>query len=116
MAKMWVAVAAAVLLALAGAAQARRSFAQISSATVAVFKHDGTQQCGLGKEVTLANMAASLEAAGVTVLASRKADDGKQHIQLCGAPTGRINVFEIPSASRSAAQKLGFDVLIADDR
>ncbi len=115
MAKGRALIAAAALLAVVGTAEARRSFAQPSPTTVAVFKHDGTLQCGLGKEVTLAQMAASLEAAGVKVLASRKADDGKLHIQLCGAPTGRVNVFDIATVSLAAAQELGFDVFGVGD-
>lgn len=116
MAKGRLLAAAVVLFALAGAAQAPRCFAQSSASTVTIFKHDGTLQCGLGKEVTLAQMAAALEAAGVTVLARRKANDGKLHIELCGSASGRINVFEIPAASLRAAQKLGFDVFVADNR
>jgi hypothetical protein len=96
---------------------AREGFARwvFDKPTVAVFKYDGTLQCGVGKEVSLAAMAATLEQAGIKVISSRKADDGKLHIQLCGASTGRVNVFEIATPSLAAARKLGFAVFISQD-
>jgi hypothetical protein len=62
-----------------------------------VWRHDGTLQCGLGSEETLDEARAQLE----TVIGGAKVVQGeKRHlpgaiIQLCGAPTGEVNAFEL---------------------
>lgn len=80
--------------------------------TVDVYKYDGTLQCGLGKESPLAAMADDLAAAGIEVLASRKGKDGLDHIAVCGASTGAINVYTIPQAALPMAEQIGFDPLV----
>jgi hypothetical protein len=80
--------------------------------TVDVYKYDGTLQCGLGKESTLAVMAEELAAAGIEVLNSRKDKDGLDHIAVCGASTGAINVYTIPQAALAVAEQIGFDPLV----
>ena len=44
--------------------------------SIMVYKHDGTLQCGQGKEITLKEMSKQLTAAGVTIIAQKKSDDG----------------------------------------
>lgn len=78
--------------------------------TMEVFKYDGTLQCGGGSERSLADMRKALDAAGVTVLKQRKDSDGMIRIQMCGASTGKINVFVISSEDLEAARALGFAV------
>jgi hypothetical protein len=80
--------------------------------TVDVYKYDGTLQCGLGKEVPLEAMAAELTATGIEVLASHKGKDGLDHIAVCGASTGAINVFNIPQVDIAIAEQIGFDPLV----
>jgi len=80
--------------------------------TVEVYRYDGTLQCGLGKERPMAAMAEELGAAGIEVLASRKAKDGLEHIAVCGASTGAINVYTIAQADLAVAESMGFDVLV----
>ncbi len=80
--------------------------------TVDVFKYDGTLQCGLGKESPLATMAEELTAAGIEVLGSRKDKDGLDHIAVCGASTGAINVYAIRQADLPIAEQFGFDPLV----
>jgi hypothetical protein len=80
--------------------------------TVEVYRYDGTLQCGLGKEIPLEVTAAELTAAQIEVLASRKGRDGLDHIGVCGASTGAINVFTIAQKSLAAAERLGFDPLV----
>lgn len=80
--------------------------------TVDVYKYDGTLQCGLGKESPLAAMAEELAAAGIEVLASRKDKDGLDHIAVCGASTGTINVYTISQAALAMAEQIGFDPLV----
>lgn len=80
--------------------------------TAEVYKYDGTLQCGLGKEHTLAAMGEELTAAGIEVLESRKAKDGLDHIAVCGASTGAINVYTIAQAAVAQAEHIGFDPLV----
>lgn len=81
--------------------------------TIEVYRYDGSLQCGRGKEIALADMAQELTAAGIDVVASRKGTDGLLHIAMCGASTGRLNVFTIPTDSLEKAQELGFALLIS---
>jgi hypothetical protein len=81
-------------------------------ATVEVFMYDGTLQCGLGNEIPLEEMAKMLTSARIEVLESRKGIDGLNHIAVCGASTGNINVFRIPRKDLAAAQAIGFRMLV----
>ncbi|MDX8464903.1 hypothetical protein RFM26_04310 [Mesorhizobium sp. VK23B] len=76
--------------------------------TTGVFKYDGTLQCGLGQEIPLAEMTQELVDAGVSIISSHKSSDGLMHIQLCGALTGQINVYEIATPDLYKALQLGF--------
>lgn len=79
--------------------------------TVFVYKYDGTLQCGMGKEVTLEEMENDLVLAGIKLLSSRKSTDGFSHMTLCGASTGRINIYEIESTDYPKAASMGFNFL-----
>jgi hypothetical protein len=50
----------------------------------------------------------SSELNGFTILSSENASDGLMHIQACGTPTGKINIFEIPEDQLEPALKRGF--------
>lgn len=76
------------------------------AARVKVFKYDGSQQCGMGKAIPVAVMQKDL--AGITVFTAENKADGLMHIQACGTPTGRANVYEIERTSLEVAQKKGF--------
>jgi hypothetical protein len=80
--------------------------------TADVYKYDGTLQCGLGKESPLDAMADELTGAGVQVLAGGKSKDGLDHVAVCGASTGTINVYTIPRDSLPIAEKIGFEPLV----
>lgn len=80
--------------------------------TVEVYKYDGTLQCGLGKESRLEAMGEELTATGIAVLASRKGKDGLDHIAVCGASTGAINVYTIAQTALPIAERIGFDLLV----
>lgn len=76
-----------------------------ATGTVRVFKPDGSKQCE-GGGVELADMEKQLK--GIRIVSREKANDGKMRIQMCGADTGQINVYEIPSGDLAKAQKAGF--------
>ncbi len=71
-----------------------------------VFKYDGSKQCGEAPGIELEAMKKQLQ--NIRVISQTKLNDGKMHIQMCGADTGQINVYEIPNSELQAALKLGF--------
>lgn len=48
----------------------------------------------------------------IAVQASRKGTDGLVHIAMCGASTGILNVYSIPTQALAKARELGFQLLI----
>ena len=79
---------------------------------VEVYKYDGSLQCGRGKEIPLEVMARQLTDAGIEVKATRKGNDGRLHIAMCGASTGSLNVFTIDTGALGKARELGFELLV----
>lgn len=77
---------------------------------VSVYKSAGTVQCS-GGGLTPAQMQIQLTGAGIGVISAGCGVDGNAVIAMCGAPDGRINVFEVQAPDVAAAQGLGFDLL-----
>ena len=73
---------------------------------VKVYKPDGSLQCGQGKAIPIADMQKDLK--DIKVFSSFNKNDGMMRIQVCGAPTGNSNVYEIDRKDLAAAVKLGF--------
>ena len=73
---------------------------------VKVYKADGSLQCGQGKAVSLKDMEKDLQ--GIQVFSSANKNDGMMRIQVCGAPTGNSNVYEIDRKDLDKALSLGF--------
>lgn len=73
---------------------------------IKVYKADGSLQCGMGKAVSLAEM--QKELAGVKVHSAANKNDGQMRVQVCGAPTGNCNVYEIDRSQLASALKAGF--------
>lgn len=82
------------------------STASQTAGNVFVFKADGSLQCGMGKAIAIEEMEKELK--GIKVLSRDKRPDGMMHIQVCGSPTGIINVYEIPAANLADAEARGF--------
>ncbi len=74
--------------------------------TVLVYKPDGSLQCGQGKTISAQEMEKELK--GIKVLKRENRSDGMMHIQVCGSPTGMVNVYEISAESLKEAEKRGF--------
>ena len=74
--------------------------------TVLVSKPDGSLQCGMGKAISPEDMEKQL--AGIKVISREKRPDGLMHVQVCGSPTGMLNVYEIPATSLKDAEAKGF--------
>jgi hypothetical protein len=73
---------------------------------VFVYKADGSLQCGQGAKIELSVM--QKELGGMQVFSSENKHDGMMRIQVCGAPTGNVNVYEIDVKDLEAATKAGF--------
>lgn len=73
---------------------------------VRVYKANGSLQCGQGKRIDPTTMAKELKE--IPVYKSSTENDGKLRIQMCGAPTGNVNVFEIDKTNLERALGFGF--------
>jgi len=73
---------------------------------VFVYKLDGTLQCGQGSKIGVDTMKKDLD--GIEIFSSENKHDGMMRIQVCGAPTGYSNVYEIDQKDLEKALKLGF--------
>jgi hypothetical protein len=74
--------------------------------SVKIYKYDGSLQCGQGKKISLEEMQKELQ--GISVYSSKNQPDGLMRTQVCGAPTGRANVYEIDRSQLTEAKKRGF--------
>lgn len=79
---------------------------------IKVFKPDGTKQCGQGEKISILEMEKQLK--GIKVYQAYNKNDGQMRVQMCGAPTGNANVYEIDFEQLEAAQKNGFKEWIYD--
>jgi hypothetical protein len=73
---------------------------------VKVYKYDGSLQCGMGEAVSAEKMKAELK--NIKVYSAQNKSDGLMHIQQCGTPTGKANVYEISKNDLAEAKRLGF--------
>lgn len=73
---------------------------------VLVAKPDGSQQCEENSGKSLDEMAKEL--GKVEVFRQFKKNDGMMRIQVCGAPTGIHNVYEIDKKDLQKALDIGF--------
>ena len=80
--------------------------AGVAQLKVRVFKPDGSLQCGMGSKIPLETMEKELK--GIKVLSRTNMNDGLMRIQVCGAPTGQSNVYEINRSDLPKALKAGF--------
>jgi len=74
---------------------------------VRTYKYAGSVQCS-GGGLSLAQMQQQLTDAGVQVISASCGGDGYMYIAACGAPDGRIGIFEIPADQVQAASAAGF--------
>lgn len=94
--------AAALLVLLAATACATPP-----AGSVVVVRTLGSQQCSGGGQSPAA-LARVLADAGIHVLSTRCGSDGRMYPAVCGAPDGRVGLFEIAASQAQAAAALGF--------
>jgi hypothetical protein len=76
------------------------------STGVKYYKSLGSVQCtGGGKSI--GELEHDLLTAGITITETTCGTDGNMHAAVCGAPDGRIGIFEIDPAQARAASVLG---------
>jgi hypothetical protein len=80
---------------------------QSATAPVSLYKYFGSVQCA-GGGVTLADMERQLTEADIQVLSYDCGYDGKAYPAVCGAPDGRMGIFEIPAVQAPGATAAGF--------
>ena len=73
---------------------------------VRIYKPDGSRQCEKRGAQTVEVM--ERELAGIVVHSREKRKDGLMHIQICGSPTGMINLYEIDASFLKQAEERGF--------
>ena len=78
-----------------------------SSNYIKVFKHDGSIQCGY-TGVELDAMGLELKNAGINVVCSQKGHDGLMRTTVCGADTGKLNIYTIEKKHLPDAEAIGF--------
>lgn len=81
------------------------------TARVWIFKEDGSISCE-GKGEPEKALRTELETQGIRVHSGKKESDGKMHMQMCGAPTGKGYAFEIDAKDLFKAEGLGFKRLV----
>lgn len=87
----------------------KKTVDQDSTIKVFVFKPNGSLQCESGKGMSAEEMQKQLEK--IKVFASRNKSDGLMHAQMCGSPTGMINVYMILQKDLSYAISKGFELI-----
>lgn len=81
---------------------------------IKIFKYDGTLQCRMGSEIPLSDMKEELEKAGAKVISCEKNIVPFYIPTVCGAPTGKVNVYEISVSDFGKVRKMNFDLWIFD--
>jgi hypothetical protein len=76
---------------------------------VLVYKPDGSLQCNRGQAISTEVMAKELK--GIEIFSMDNRSDGMMRVQVCGAATGRINVYEIAVKDYEKAVAMGFKEL-----
>jgi hypothetical protein len=84
------------------------SVSSYSGPTVWVTRPDGAQQCAPGSGQSLESSSSELQKNQVHVLSSQKGGDKKLRAQMCGIPSGKTNMFQIPKEDLPKAIALGF--------
>lgn len=83
-----------------------------ASSRIWVFMKDGSKSCGAespDEVVSIEKARGVLTKAGVQVFDAKKGQDGKLHVQMCGADTGSQNQLLIEEKDLKKAQSLGFE-------
>jgi len=79
--------------------------------TVDVAKPDGSLQCQEGSGILSSKMQNSLTDKRIEVFSSRRSHDCLMRAQVCGQPTGALNVYQIKKNDLDSAKALGFSPL-----
>ncbi len=78
----------------------------ISKQKVFIYKYDGSKQCEKKTGMSIDEMKAEL--LGIKIFSMSKKSDGQIRVQVCGALTGKANVYEVSRKDLLKAEALGF--------
>ena len=87
---------------------------EVQEARVFVFKYDGSLQCEKESRIPIEVMQRQLD--NIKIFSSESKNDGLFRSQVCGSPTGQMNVYEILETDFKTAKKLGFKKLEMDKK
>ncbi len=82
-----------------------------SHRVIEIYRPDGTKQCGMGEEISLESMEKELNSIGVETLDRRKGQNNLFRTVVCGAPTGKVNIYKIYSSDLKRVEPLSFKLL-----
>lgn len=91
-----------------GMSTKQTSVRQPAAESVWIMKPNNAQSCSLETEFTLRQGIQELKKSHIPVLEARKGNDGKMHIQLCGAIKGSTDAYLIPTSYLPQAIALGY--------
>ena len=74
-----------------------------------IFKSDQGKQCDKNSGVSVSDMANQLK--DIKVYSQENRSDGKMHPMVCGASSGKVNVYQIDSTDLAKAKSYGFEQL-----
>lgn len=100
-------IAVTAALSGCGGGDSTESPKQSPDTAMSVFKGQGGEQCK-PDTLNLEEMQAQLVAANVEVHAVSCGTDGMINVAVCGGPTSRIGIFDIPATQLAAARSAGF--------
>ncbi len=83
----------------------------IKSATVKVYKYDGSVSCDQSSGTSIESMQDELLQKKIPIISSDCGSDGLIRAAVCGIETGHVNVFEIKSDTYPTAKTLGYKVV-----
>lgn len=75
---------------------------------IEIYKHNGSVQCEKNSGISILTMGRELEEKRIKIIEAKISHDGMSYIAMCGAPTGKINVYKINASDLKLAEKLGF--------
>jgi len=77
-----------------------------------VFKYDGSVQCDPASGIPLEEMQRELTDKGIDVVCAQSGYSGLLYPQVCGAGTGKINIYTIREPNLPDAEALGFSSIL----
>ena len=73
-----------------------------------VYQPSGAMHCEPNSGIGLSTMGQQLTEAGIKVISMHIGFYGREGVAICGAPSGEINIYEIPASKINTALRISF--------